>query len=727
MSDSANPDQQQAISSDSQHILVLAGAGSGKTRVLVQRIAHLVQQGHCSPMEILAVTFTNKAAKEILARLENLLQMPVRGLWVGTFHGLAHRFLRQHYEAAHLPQNFQILDSDDQLRLIKRLQKELNIDDERFPAKQIQWFINNQKENGRRAEHVQPDGQPFTEVMLSLYQQYEAHCQRNGLVDFTELLLRCHETLRDNTELLHHYQNRFRHKLIDEFQDTNTLQYAWLRLLTTDHNSLFAVGDDDQSIYSWRGAKIENIHRFSRDFPDTEIIRLEQNYRSTETILAAANALIANNDQRMGKSLWTQDNPGSPIDLYAAFNEFDEALFVTQRIEHLKANDTPFEDIAILYRANAQSRVLEESLNRAGIPYRIYGGHKFFARAEIKDALAYLRLINFPNDDPSFERIVNMPPRGIGHATLDKVRDFAQINQMSLWEACRGLLNENGLDGRASKALSNFLLLITELKEQHDGLELSEQTATLLDASGLLDHFKSDRSERSQAKAENLQELINATRQFVPDPDSILSPVDEFLAHVALDTSDDNDSSEHCVQMMTLHSAKGLEFENVFMTGVEEGLFPHHMCAGSPDQLEEERRLCYVGMTRAKKHLTMCYAEHRRVNGRDQYPKPSRFIEEIPEHLFRHVRAKSTPQSNRMHGSQRYVTSGSSPEPSSRHSLPNHTIRATNYSLGQSVNHAKFGQGTIINFEGQGESARVQIQFDRFGSKWLVLQYANLT
>jgi len=661
-------------------------------------------------MDVLAVTFTNKAAKEMLARLEAQLELPARGLWVGTFHGIAHRFLRLHYEAASLPQEFQILDSDDQLRIIKRLEKELNIDDEQFPPKQVQWFINSQKEHGRRANHIQPDGQYFTEIMLTIYQQYESYCQRNGLVDFTELLLRCHETLRDNRDLLDHYQARFRHILVDEFQDTNTLQYAWLRLLAGQNSHLLAVGDDDQSIYSWRGAKIENIHRFSQDFPDTQVIRLEQNYRSTEPILSAANALIANNSLRMGKNLWTKDNPGKPIDIYAAYNEFDEATFICDRIQQDQEQGNALETMAILYRANAQSRILEEALNRANIPFRIYGGLKFFARAEIKDVLAYLRIINFPNDDPAFERIVNMPPRGIGHTTLDKVRDFAKIHQISLWNASQQLVQEQGLSNRACMALKNFHQLVNELKEQHADENLSEQTETTLAASGLLDHFQQDRSERGQAKVENIHELINATRQFNPDPDSQARDVDEFLAQVALDTSDNQDDNEHCVQMMTLHSAKGLEFNTVFITGVEEGLFPHHMSIGSPEQLEEERRLCYVGMTRARKHLTLCHAEQRRVNGRDLFHKPSRFIKEIPEQFVQDIRIRTRQASAKM------------PRPKSAQ-----MIEATPFSLGQSVNHPKFGAGTIINAEGCGESARIQVQFDRHGTKWLVLQYANLS
>ncbi len=712
-----NPSQQEAVNSDCPHILVLAGAGSGKTRVLVERIAWLVQKNLASPMEIMAVTFTNKAAKEMLGRLDNLLNIPAKGLWVGTFHGLAHRFLRQHYETADLPQGFQILDSDDQIRLIKRLEKEMNLDDERFPPKQAQWFINNQKENGRRAAHIQPNGEYFTEVMLSIYQQYETFCQRNGLVDFTELLLRCHETLRDNSDLLAHYRKRFRYLLVDEFQDTNTLQYAWLRLLAGEDNHLFAVGDDDQSIYSWRGAKIENIHRFSQDFPDTQTIRLEQNYRSTETILSAANALIANNDQRMGKQLWTKGNPGTAIENYAAFNEFDEAIFICERMIQYQNQGIPLNEMAILYRANALSRVLEEALNRANLPYRIYGGHKFFSRAEIKDALAYLRLINFPNDDPSFERIVNHPPRGVGHATIDKIRDFASINQLSLWNASKQLIAEKSLPGRANNTLSQFVQLIEDLKEQNMDQELGEQTKSILLVSGLMDHFQQDRSEKGQAKVENLHELITATQQFAPDPNSLVSPVDEFLAHVTLDTGDDEPSTEQCIQMMTLHSAKGLEFDVVFIVGLEDGLFPHNMCLETPAQLEEERRLCYVGITRAKKHLTLTHAEQRRMNGRDMFHRPSRFLKEIPQYLLQDIRVRN-----------RRTASSAKPYAHRSNYLPSTSvIDNTGLQLGQTVNHPKFGSGTIINAEGSGESARVQVQFDQYGTKWLVLQYANLS
>lgn len=702
-----NPAQKQAVTSNNQHILVLAGAGSGKTKVLVERIAYLVREQFASPMEIIAVTFTNKAAREMLSRLNKELQFPSQSMWVGTFHGLAHRFLRMHAQEAKLPDSFQILDSDDQLRLIKRLQKELKIDDERFPPKQIQWFINQQKENGRRAENIQADGQYFTEVMLKIYTHYQMHCERNGLVDFTELLLRCHETLRDNQELYQHYQARFRYILVDEFQDTNTLQYAWLRLLAGQNNALLAVGDDDQSIYSWRGAKIENIHRFSRDFPHAETIRLEQNYRSTESILGAANALIAHNTQRLGKTLWTKDNQGQKIDYYQAYNEFEEALFIVERIQKYQQNHD-LNEIAILYRANALSRILEEALNRANLPYRIYGGQKFFSRAEIKDAIAYLRLIHLHDDDPSFERIVNMPPRGIGMTTVEKIRHFAQINTLSLWQASQKMVQEQALNSRACSALSNFHALILDLKTQHTNSNLVDQTESMLAASGLLDLYKEDRSEKGQAKRENLEELVNAVKQFSPEQSETMSLMDEFLAHVSLDSPDDDESMQDCVQMMTLHAAKGLEFDVVFMVGVEEGIFPHHMCMDSDDQIEEERRLCYVGITRAKQHLLLSNAEQRRMNGRELYHKPSRFIKEIPSNFLHAIRAK-----------QSHYT----PSYQNKH----REIEATELRLGQVVYHPKFGAGTILNAEGHGESARIQVAFDTAGTKWLVLEYANLS
>ncbi len=702
-----NSAQKQAVTSNNQHILVLAGAGSGKTKVLVERIAYLIREKFASPMEIIAVTFTNKAAREMLSRLNNELDFPSQTMWVGTFHGLAHRFLRMHASEASLPESFQILDSDDQLRLIKRLLKELKIDDERFPPKQIQWFINNQKENGRRAQHIQPDGQYFTEVMLKMYTHYQTHCERNGLVDFTELLLRCHETLRDNPELYQHYQARFRYILVDEFQDTNTLQYAWLRLLAGHENALLAVGDDDQSIYSWRGAKIENIHRFSRDFPNAETIRLEQNYRSTESILGAANALIANNTQRLGKTLWTQDNQGQKIDYYQSYNEFEEAMFVIERIQQYQ-QDHSLDSIAILYRANALSRILEEALTRANLPYRIYGGQKFFSRAEIKDAIAYLRLVHLHDDDPSFERIVNMPPRGIGMTTVDKIRDFAQINSLSLWQASQKMVAEKALNGRATSALSNFHQLIADLKEQQRDADLATQTENMLAASGLFDMYKDDRSERGQAKLENLEELVSAVKEFTPEQSETMSIMDEFLAHVSLDSPDDDKSSQECVQMMTLHASKGLEFDIVFMVGVEEGIFPHHMCMDSDEQLEEERRLCYVGMTRAKQHLLISNAEQRRMNGRELFHKPSRFIKEVPPEFIHAIRAKK----------QGYAKSYSS----------NHReIEETELRLGQIVYHPKFGPGTILNAEGHGETARIQVAFDTAGTKWLVLEYANLS
>ena len=722
-----NEKQCAAVSAPAGHHLILAGAGSGKTRVLVHRIAWLMQELHTSPFSILAVTFTNKAAHEMRNRIEQLNNMPLSGMWVGTFHGLAHRFLRMHWQEANLPESFQILDSDDQLRLVRRIQRSLDIDESRWPPKQAQWFISKCKEEGKRPKDI-TQSDYFTQAMTKIYIAYEQICQRSGLVDFSELLLRSLETLEQTPALLTHYQQRFAHILVDEFQDTNTIQYRWLKTLAGEQAHEMAVGDDDQSIYSWRGAKIENIHRFTREYPHCTTIRLEQNYRSTQKILDAANAVISHNEGRMGKNLWTDHTKGDLITLYSAFNEHDEAYYIASTIKELTTSDTPHQEIAILYRSNAQSRVLEERLLESRIPYRIYGGQKFFERAEIKDALAYLRLIANRYDDAAFERVVNLPTRGIGNTTLAKVREAARIADTSLWQTAENLINENGLSARAGHALQGFLSLIDALDEQTHKKDISDQTELMLEHSGLLAHYKKDHSEKGLSRIENLEELISATAQFHPDESAAeLSPLAAFLAHVALEAGDNQaDDNTQGVSLMTLHAAKGLEFPVVFLTGLEENLFPHKMSMDEAHGLEEERRLCYVGMTRAMRKLYLSYAESRRLHGMEQYHKPSRFIAEIPQELIYFVRPKtkvSRPQSYQSTSSDnlRYDSRKSSPL-----RLTGTSAGDSGFEVGQRVRHAKFGEGTITNYEGKGAQTRVQIHFNQHGSKWLVASFAKL-
>ena len=714
--DPLNDAQRQAVSAPAGPVLVLAGAGSGKTRVLVHRMAWLIQVEQCSPYGILAVTFTNKAASEMRHRTEQLLGMPAGGMWVGTFHGLAHRLLRAHWREANLPQTFQILDSDDQLRVVKRVVRALELDEARWPPKQLQWFINGKKEEGLRPQHIEHYDDPYIKQQLRVYQAYEDVCQRTGLVDFAEILLRAHELWLKNPELLRHYQQRFQHVLVDEFQDTNGIQYAWLRLLAGAHQRIFAVGDDDQSIYGWRGARIENIQRFSEDFPGTQIIRLEQNYRSTANILAAANALIANNQGRMGKNLWTEGKDGAPIQLYTAYNEYDEARFVVDRIAQHMERGQARADCAILYRSNAQSRIFEEQFMQRGIPYRVYGGLRFFERAEIKDALGYLRLAANRNDDASFERIINQPPRGIGERTVATVREYAKQYAIPLTEAAQRVIDEKALPARAVGALTEFLKLIDALATGLADLELHEQVEQAIQAGGLVEHYKKEKGERGQARIENLEELVNAARQYEPedhDSEVEMDPLSAFLTHAALEAGEGQaDAWEDCVQLMTLHSAKGLEFPLVFLVGLEEGLFPHQMSVEEPGRLEEERRLCYVGITRARQELVVSCAERRRLHGTESYALPSRFLREIPKHLIDEVRPQ-VQVSRPAYGA----------EPRSRVMAEE---PAGALQLGQRVRHGKFGEGVVLNYEGQGAHARVQVNFMDAGAKWLVLAYANL-
>jgi DNA helicase-2/ATP-dependent DNA helicase PcrA len=703
-----NEAQRDAVAAENQNMLVLAGAGSGKTRVLVHRIAWLIRAEDFSPWSILAVTFTNKAAREMRSRIEEMLHIPSRGMWVGTFHGLAHRLLKAHWKEAGLPQNFQILDSDDQLRLVKRVCRELDLDDSRWPPKQAQWYINSQKDEGLRSTHIDvPHGDLFGQIMLQVYRAYETACERGGMVDFAELLLRAHELWLKSPETLQHYQGRFRQILVDEFQDTNTIQYAWLRVLAGGNIPVVAVGDDDQSIYGWRGAKIENIQRFTDDFEATRTVRLEQNYRSTQTILQAANGVISHNFGRLGKELWTAGDGGEPITLYAGFNEYDEARFIVEQAEEWAQGGNERSSVAILYRSNAQSRVLEEALIRAGIPYRIYGGQRFYERMEIRNALAYLRLLLNRGDDAAIERVINTPPRGIGSKTMETLRDCARVRGIPLWQAIAALDEEKSLPARALTALRGFTVLIDELDSGTDELTLEELVDHVIQGSGLIEYHEKEKGEKGQARVENLEELVSAAKQFVPEGEE-LSPLQQFLDNAALDAGDAQaDEHEDSVQLMTLHSAKGLEFPLVFLAGMEENLFPHRMSLEEPGRLEEERRLCYVGITRAMEKLVMTFAESRRLHGSETFNTPSRFIREIPAELLQEVRlhtAISRPVST----------------------LTQVQVPDTGLSLGQRVYHQIFGEGVVLNFEGRGSSARVEVNFDDEGSKWLVLQYANL-
>jgi DNA helicase-2/ATP-dependent DNA helicase PcrA len=710
--DGLNEDQRQAVGSPLGSALVLAGAGSGKTRVLVHRVAWLIQVEGASPNSILAVTFTNKAAAEMRSRIETLLGLPSGAMWLGTFHGLAHRLLRIHWREAALPQSFQILDSEDQARVLRKVLKALDLDETRWIPREILWFINAQKDEGHRPKHIKDDGDPTRRQLIKIYQAYEDACQRAGVVDFAELLLRAYELWRDNPALLQHYRTRFRHVLVDEFQDTNSIQYKWLMLLAKPDGMPFVVGDDDQSIYRWRGARVENLNQFRRDFPQAVLYKLEQNYRSTGTILKAANALIANNQGRLGKTLWTSGEDGERIRLYAAFNERDEADFVVNRIREWVARGGARREVAVLYRSNAQSRVFEEAFLNARMPYRVYGGLRFFERAEIKDALAYLRLIASRADDTSFERVVNLPVRGIGAKTVDLVRDNARANSTSLWNSAIACA-QGALPQRAAQALQSFMEIIDKLAREVNGLELHEQVDHVIQMSGLIEHYKKEKGERGEGRIENLLELVSAARGFSPETEAEteLSPLESFLAHAVLESGEGQaDPYADCVQMMTLHSAKGLEFPVVFMAGMEDGLFPHQRSVADLAGLEEERRLCYVGATRAMRHLYITYAEQRRLYGVDTYGQPSRFIGELPADLIEEIRP-------RLQVSRPIFVKRSS----SLEETP-----AANMRMGSRVRHTKFGDGVVLNFEGNGPHARIQVNFERQGTKWLMLSYANL-
>ncbi|HIF5880413.1 TPA: DNA helicase II [Vibrio parahaemolyticus] len=713
--DGLNDKQREAVAAPLENLLVLAGAGSGKTRVLVHRIAWLMSVEQASPFSIMSVTFTNKAAAEMRGRIEELMMGSASGMWNGTFHGICHRILRAHYLDAKLPEDFQIIDSDDQQRLLKRLIKAQNLDEKQWPARQVAWWINGKKDEGLRPTHIDAYHDPVTKTYLQLYTAYQEACDRAGLVDFAEILLRAHELLRDNKFVREHYQARFKHILVDEFQDTNNIQYAWLRMMTGPECHVMIVGDDDQSIYGWRGAKVENIEKFTCEFPSVTTIRLEQNYRSTKTILEASNTLIANNTERMGKELWTDGVVGEPISVYSAYNELDEARFAVNKIKEWRDKGGALNDAAMLYRNNAQSRVLEEALIQAGLPYRIYGGMRFFERQEIKDALAYMRLMANRNDDAAFERVVNTPTRGLGDKTLETIRRAARDRGCTMWEASVAMLDEQVLAGRAAGALGRFIELITALEDDTLEMPLHEQTDHVIKYSGLFAMYEQEKGEKSKARIENLEELVTATRQFEkPEEAEEMSLLTAFLTHAALEAGEGQaDEFEDAVQLMTLHSAKGLEFPLVFMVGVEEGMFPSQMSAEEAGRLEEERRLCYVGMTRAMQKLYITYAEMRRLYGQDKYHKPSRFIRELPETCLDEVRMKA--QVSRPASSGRFSQTA-----------VKENFNETGFSLGSRVMHPKFGEGTIINFEGSGPQSRVQIAFNGEGIKWLVTAYARL-
>ncbi|MBU1618910.1 MAG: DNA helicase II [Gammaproteobacteria bacterium] len=712
--DGLNDKQRDAVAAPPQHMLVLAGAGSGKTRVLVHRLAWLMQVERVAPYSLLAVTFTNKASQEMRNRIEQTIGVSLNNLWMGTFHGLSHRMLRAHYLEAGLPQGFQIIDSDDQYRLVRRVLKALNLDEKHWPPKQIQWFINARKDEGQRPSTMDAHGDFSLQTMIKIYAAYQEMCDRSGLVDFAEILLRSFELIKQQPQIRAHYQQRFRHILVDEFQDTNSIQYEWLRLLAGTDSKVMIVGDDDQSIYGWRGAKVENIQQFLEDYPNPVTIRLEQNYRSTGTILKAANCVISHNSDRLGKDLWTDGEQGEAISLYTAFNELDEARFIVGRIREWKREGGKLIEAAVLYRNNAQSRVLEEALIQDGINYRIYGGLRFYERQEIKDALAYLRLINNRQDDAALERIINTPVRGIGDTTMDKVRENARSLQVTLWQSLQQMLANKQLTGRAANAISTFVQMIDKLEADSKDLSLDEQADHVIQLSGLMAMYKAEKGEKAQTRVENLNELVNACANATYVNTEEMTPLSAFLSQAALEAGE-YQAEEHsdAVQLMTLHSAKGLEFPLVFICGLEEGMFPSQQSGDDSERLEEERRLCYVGMTRAMQKLYLTHAESRRLYGQEQYNRPSRFIREIPADCLEEIRL---------------TTNVSKPTQMNRFgSAASHSaFENTGFKLGQRVLHDKFGEGTVLNYEGTGPQSRIQVNFDELGSKWLVTAYARL-
>jgi DNA helicase-2/ATP-dependent DNA helicase PcrA len=713
-----NDAQREAVTAPSQAMLILAGAGSGKTRVLVHRIVWQIQVNGLSPQSILAVTFTNKAANEMRGRVENLLDSSASSMWIGTFHGIAHRLLRRHAEQARLPKDFQVLDSNDQQRLIKRILADLKIDDKELPAKEVQWFINEKKDAALRSFHLVGNEDKNTRRFLRIYQEYEAACERSGVVDFSELLLRVYELFRDNDNILQQYQQRFSQIHVDEFQDTNHLQYAWLTLLSPNRDNIFVVGDDDQAIYGWRGAKIENIYNFKDHYPTHQTIKLEQNYRSSGAILKAANHIIANNKSRLGKELWTDLPDGEKISVYGAFSDVDEAKYVVDRIRSWVEEGNKRVDVAILYRSNAQSRQFEEQLMLTKTPYRVYGGLRFFDRAEIKNALAYLRLLANRHDDASFDRVVNTPTRGIGLKTIDELRQLANSQQISLWMAAQFLIEQKLLPNRAGNALFYFLDLIEQLAAKTAELPLGDKVQIVIENSGLMAFYGQDKVEKSAEKIENLKELVNAANLFKMDvnSDADISELSEFLSHAALESAESQANEfDDCVQLMTLHTAKGLEFRLVFLVGLEDGLFPSQQSIYDAGKLEEERRLCYVGITRAREKLYITHAEKRLLYGRETPASKSRFLRELPSELLEEVRPKREVS--------RPMTAKSSNF--SITNLPKEMQSESSYRLGQRVEHESFGAGVILKMEGEGKTERALIKFSD-DSRWLMTLYTKL-
>jgi|TARA_X000001036_G_C20676064_1_gene804210 DNA helicase-2/ATP-dependent DNA helicase PcrA len=717
--DNLNDEQRQAVTSEKQHLMVLAGAGSGKTRVLVHKVAWQVEALRKSPSSIMAVTFTNKAASEMRSRIEELLQSPAMDLWCGTFHGLSHRLLKRFNKEADLASGFTILDSDDQLRIIKRISKELNLDEAAWPSRQSQWQINAWKDDGLRSSKVKDNGDFFKETIKNIYKQYEEVCIQDNLLDFGELLLKSYEVIKKNEVVRSYFHTRFKTVLIDEFQDTNSIQYKWLLEISSKDASITAVGDDDQSIYGWRGAKVENVATFTKTFKGSETIRLEQNYRSTNVILSAANALIENNNDRLGKNLWTEQLEGENIVLYQAYNEQDEARFTADILKEWMNKGELYEDAAVLYRSNAQSRALEEALLRSSIPYRIYGGQRFYERLEIKNAISYLKIIFNHSDNPAFERSISNPTRGVGEKTLNKIRSAAKKFNISYIKSSAKLLDEGVISGRGGSGLRSYLELITTCREIAETNTLSELMEYIIQTSGLYAYHGKEPGEKGKTRTENLEELISATKNFeqsVSDSKKNIEIAEDYLDMISLD-SGDRQASEHddAAQLMTLHSAKGLEFKLVIMTGLEESLFPHGRSMDSISQLEEERRLCYVGITRAMQKLYITYAESRRLHGADTFNPPSRFIKEIPTNFMDEIRPRA-----------QTTTAYTRRDFASAKETKYKVEDEIGYALGQKVLHPSFGEGIVLNYEGTGEAARVQINFDGSGTKWLVLSFAKL-
>ena len=712
--DGLNEKQQQSVAlSEDINALILAGAGSGKTRVLTHRIHYLVSTKNHHVDDILAVTFTNKAATEMKERLGDLLRQPIGRMWVGTFHSLAHRLLRTHPEEANLSPTFQILDAQDQFRIVKRLMKENGVDETKFPIKKVQWFINQQKDEGILPHQIDAGHNYFVKQSAKVFDLYEKHCQANDLVDFAGLLVKSYELLKNNQSLLDHYQKKFRHILVDEFQDTNRIQYQFIKILYSQGNHIFCVGDDDQSIYGWRGARIENIQKIENDFKPIQVIKLEQNYRSTGNILSASNAVIANNPNRLEKSLWTESGDGDLINVFNARTETEEAQYVVGEIQSQFNQGRNLNECAILYRSNAQSRVFEESLIKRNLNYRIYGGLRFFERAEIKDAMCYVRLIENTSDNIAFERIVNFPTRGIGLSTIEKIRSHAIENHTDLFQSSIAIVES--LPARAANALQAFIQLIEAISDSTKNLTLSEKVDSILLQSGLMSHYANDKTDKAGSKRENLDELVTAATQYVHEEDNEMNETQGFIALATLDSSgESNQSNQNCVQLMTVHSAKGLEFPVVFLVGLEEDLFPSRQSKDEPHLLDEERRLCYVGMTRAMQSLTLTYASRRFLHGQSFYSLNSRFLDEIPRSFLNYIK---NPNSENTYGGYKKNTNYSKKMVSTTDSI---------YSIGQVVKHSKFGLGTIVNYEGSGDSMRLQIKFQKVGTKWLISSYANL-